>query len=134
DRVKLSEWQRFFPTYQVPTRGLDEEDQAIVSPKVYAFENHSFADGGALDNKPFGYAIDALALRHSSVPVARKLIYIEPSPKHAEELGLQRERPDAIRNTLAALNLARYETIREDLQRVLARNRLLQRVERILSG
>lgn len=133
-RVKLPEWQRFFPSYQAPARGLTEEETTIVSPKVYAFENHSFADGGALDNKPFGYAIDALALRHSSVPVTRKLIYIEPSPKHAEELGLQRERPDAIRNTLAALSLARYETIREDLQRVLARNRLLQRVEHILSG
>lgn len=97
------------------------------------YDRRSFADGGYLDNKPFSYATSTLMRRTPSVPVDRKLIYIEPSPEHPERDVQPDEQPDAIQNVLAALNLPRYETIREDIQLVLQRNRLIERVNRITS-
>src|SRR5207253_1483200 len=45
------------------------------------------------------------------------------------------DKPDAIDNVmLALLTLPRYETIREDLQRVIERNRLIERINRIMAG
>jgi patatin-related protein len=99
------------------------------------FTDRSFGDGGYLDNKPFSYATETLAHRHSAVPVDRKLIYIEPSPEHPETELKRLGRPDALSNVKAALlDLPSYETIREDLQRVLERNRLISRVNRIINA
>lgn len=95
------------------------------------YDTRSFADGGYLDNKPFSYATSTLMRRTPTVPVDRKLIYIEPSPEHPERDVQPHDPPDALQNVLAALNLPRYETIREDLQAVLDRNRLIERVNRL---
>jgi patatin-related protein len=95
------------------------------------YDLRSFADGGYLDNKPFSYATSTLTRRTPSVPVDRKLIYVEPSPEHPEREVQPDEPPDAIQNVMAALDLPRYETIREDIQAVLERNRLIERVNRI---
>jgi patatin-related protein len=67
--------------------------------------------------------------------VDRKLIYFEPSPEHPE-LEMERgEKPDAIQNVKAALfSLPRAETIRDDLQRILDRNRLIHRANRVMQG
>ena len=110
-------------------------------------DHRAFGDGGYLDNKPFTYALDALSFRHATVPVDRKLLFIEPDPvdpRVAEQARLAREnngagksaqRPDAVENSLAALvGIPRYETIREDLQRLLARNQLVRRVRTIIDG
>ena len=66
-----ADWEQFFPDYG---RG---------------FAARGFGDGGYLDNKPFTHAIQALSQRSSDLPVARKLMYIEPSPDPA---GQQRSR------------------------------------------
>lgn len=121
-------WAAFFPDYRAPSSGQMLPDAA------YDFTQRSFADGGYLDNKPFSYAIDRLSRRHGGVPADRKLIYVEPSPSHPEDVPVDSARPDALENLSAALFLPRQETIREDLQRVLKRNRLIHRVESILSG
>jgi patatin-related protein len=121
-------WNDFFPMYRVPP-GVDDE-----SGKVYRWSERSFGDGGYLDNKPFSYAIDMLATRRASVPTDRKLLYVEPDPEEIDRKADGRDRPNAIENVNAALSLARYETIREDLERILDRNRLIERVDRILSG
>ncbi len=97
------------------------------------FRKRDFGDGGFLDNKPFTYATQALMLRQSHHPIRRKLIYIEPSP---ERLSLDptspRPKPDAIAHSLAALvELPRYETIREDIDLVLDRNHLLERIDEL---
>src|SRR5215217_2263034 len=119
-RFDWSRWQRFFPVYRQPDQDLP-------------FSERAFVDGGYLDNKPFSYAIDALASRSSRVPVDRKLIYVEPSPEHIEDQ--RRDVPNAIENASAALSsLPRYEPIREDLQRLLHRNRLVERMESINSN
>jgi len=104
----------------------------------FAFEpvclkGRAFSDGGCLDNKPFTHAIQALSQRSSDLPVSRKLMYVEPSP---DEPGSHQPyaAPNFVRNTLDALiTLPRDETIREDLQRVVERNRLIERVQEITS-
>lgn len=98
----------------------------------------AFGDGGYLDNKPFSYVAKTLATREAIVPVERKLIYVEPAPEkvlpdeslHADQF---KPPPDALSNSLAALtSIPRYETIREDLQDILKRNRSIERVDRII--
>lgn len=87
------------------------------------YQERPFGDGGYLDNKPFSYAIDELARRQSALEVERTLIYVEPDPeKLLERGGPPAEKPDAVANTLSALTLPGYETIREDLERVVGRN------------
>ena len=116
------QWQRFFRDYP----GSD------VTGTV-PFPKRSFGDGGYLDNKPFTYATETLARRRADVPVDRKLIYIEPSPEHPERDVDTALKPNALENSMAALlKLPRYETIREDLERVISGNRLIERINRIL--
>jgi len=117
-------WQRFYRDYLDP-RGVS----------TVPFPNRAFGDGGYLDNKPFSYATEALMGRNADVPVDRKLIYIEPSPEHPEDDVERDQKPDAVENVMAALlTLPRYETIREDLERVMERNRLIDRVNAITAG
>jgi patatin-related protein len=111
---------RFFPDY------LNAGDAD------YAFR--AFGDGGYLNNKPFSYVIDELPRRITELPVQRKLAYIEPSPEQAAGNATQ-ARPGVLRNSLdAGITLRSYETIREDLQRILDRNRLIERVREVVDG
>ena len=123
-RSESTEWQRFYKDYLNP-----------AGAKTVKFPKRPFADGGYLDNKPFTYATETLARRQANLLVTRKLIYIEPSPEHPEEELDTEGKPDAIENVGAALlSLPRYETIREDLQRVRDHNRLVERVNYILKS
>lgn len=91
-----------------------------------------FGDGGYLDNKPFSYVTEALSHRFGDPPTRRKLVYVEPDPEwldadHDERKALQ---PDVVTNAVDALfTIPKYETIREDLEAVLARNRRIDEVE-----
>ena len=119
-----SEWQRFYKDYLNP-----------AGVNTVKFPKRPFADGGYLDNKPFTYATEAVARRQADLLITRKLIYIEPSPEHPEEQPDLDGKPDAIDNVSAALlSLPRYETIREDLQRVREHNRLVERVQSIIKN
>jgi patatin-related protein len=119
-------WREFFKDYLRPVDG--------VTPSVENFKARSFGDGGYLDNKPFTYATETLLRRHASLPVERKLIYIEPSPEHPEDYPTPAGKPDVIANVEAALlTLPRKETIRQDIENLMDRNRFLERVRRILS-
>ena len=123
-RSDSTDWQRFYKDYLNPV-GVD----------TVKFPKRPFADGGYLDNKPFTYATETIARRQADLLVTRKLIYIEPSPEHPEDEPDIAVKPDAIENVNAALlTLPRYETIREDLQRVREHNRLVDRVQTILKG
>lgn len=99
-----------------------------------AWHTRAFGDGGYLDNKPFSYVVEALSWRLGAVPIDRKLLYVEPAPAHPEkEPKADEAKPDAIQNAIAALtSIPQYETIREDLDAVLRRNRRIERVERIV--
>ena len=118
----LKSWKPFF---------RQNTDPLIKNSTDYI--SRSFGDGGYLDNKPFTYATETLSRRDAPVPVDRKLIYIEPSPEHPEEEPSRKEKYQALENVKAALlDLPGYETIREDLERLIARNELLKRVNRII--
>ena len=120
--VDFDKWKPFFT-------GLSSDDLAGDH-----WRDRAFGDGGYLDNKPFSYVVEALSWRLGDLPMERKLIYVEPAPAHPE-LERQRfaDKPDAIENAFRALNtIPQYETIREDLEAVLARNRRIERVERIV--
>ena len=118
DEQRREEWRRFYRAYS--NAGLD-------------FKRVAFGDGGYLDNKPFTYATSTLMRRTASLPVRRKLIYIDPSPEAPKRPTQNGSKPDFIRNCMAALlELPRYETIREDIQAVLERNKLLDTVTALI--
>jgi len=136
-----TEWEKFYQDYLIdPSQIKPETIKAHPKAprnkngKYDTFRARSFADGGYLDNKPFSYAIQTISLRGSQVPVDRKLIYIEPSPEHLPDELTVASPPNAFENLLKAFKLARYETIKEDLQLITARNRLIDTVGRILDG
>lgn len=113
-------WQQYFN---------DKEDG---NGNEVVWKDRSFVDGGALDNKPFGYAIDKITQRTAEGIVRRKLLYIEPDPEVFKSGAEDKEKPNAIENLLAqGSGLPRYETIREDLKRLKDRNNLIGRVKRI---
>ena len=97
--------------------------------------DRDLVDGGVLDNKPFGYAIDVLSKRRADFQVERKLLYIEPSPESFSTNGNSNQPPDVLQNAAASLSaIPSYETIREDLERLLERNKLIERVNRLITG
>ena len=119
-------WERFYQDYVRAQRSM---------PGTQPFHFRAFGDGGYLDNKPFSYAIDTTLRRHADLPVERKLVYIEPNPEELSAQPMMVGRPDALENSLAALLvLPRYETIREDLQRVVQRNLDIERVNRVVNS
>ena len=134
-------WEKFYQSYLLDSSQIEPETiknhpkaPKNKKGKYNTFGTRYFADGGYLDNKPFSYAIQTIGLRGSRVPVDRKLIYIEPSPERTpDELTIDPP-PNAFENALKAFNLARYETIKEDLEQVSARNRLVGKVKSILDG
>jgi patatin-related protein len=123
-KTAIKEWQTFF-----------KNNSDALTGKPIEFSERSYGDGGYLDNKPFSYATDTLMRRDAPVVVDRKLIYIEPSPEHPEDEPPRKQKYQALENVKAALlDLPTYETIREDLQRVMDRNELIKRVNRITSA
>jgi patatin-related protein len=140
-------WKALFSEYLEPNPPIGE-------PAAATYRNQSFADGGYLDNRPFSWATGTLDLRRADRPVDRRLIYIEPDPDspqvaphppgrkgqkppdwgplgHVDPNRASR-RPDALENVRAAMtSIPRHETIREDLERILARNRDVDRIRDI---
>lgn len=113
-------WRAFFQDYLTDGGGDGE---------LPDFSLRAFADGGALDNKPFSYATDTLLRRRADLPVDRKLIYVDPDPQNPRKQPDFDRDVDLLENTLTALSpTVSTETIREDLQRILERNRLIERI------
>lgn len=140
-RADNEEWQTFYEEYLQPDIDLsdpaqkDENPDATRARLAKEFKSRPFNDGGILDNSPFSFAIDSLQFRHSDLPVDRKLLYIEPVPEHPEAEVDSMSKPDALATGWLSLSvLPRYQFIREDLERLLERNRLIERVKRILTG
>ena len=117
DDAQATRWQAYFDG--LPAAGVSQRP---------------FGDGGYLDNKPFSYVADTLSRRFGDAPAQRKLIYVEPNPEPLEPDDDARPvPPNAVQNALTALlSIPQYETIREDLNTVLKRNRRIDRVERIV--
>lgn len=107
---------------------------------VFDARMHAFADGGILNNKPFAHAIGALTSRRGGKPSERRLIYVEPSPAARVDLAKAREdpttdlsKPGFLTVVQSSFALPSQQTIREDLERVLERNRTIDRMNGILA-
>lgn len=135
-RAANPDWRKFYDEY---LRGPDDDaqlklDEPSLKTLSAEFANRAFNDGGVLDNQPFSHTLDTLAKHHSDFPTVRKLLYIEPAPEHPRS-DPDLTTPDFVSNAWLSLStLPRYEPIREHLQRVLERNRLIERVEHITQG
>lgn len=129
------EWQKFYADYlrpQLSKEQDDEESKEAHKKLVNDFLKRNFNDGGVLDNQPFGPTLETLPLHAADKPVTRKLIYIEPAPEHPEQRAKIDGPPDFVENAWLSLStLPRYEPIREHLQKVLERNRLVERIQHI---
>ena len=74
-----------------------------------------------LDNKPFGWAIDAIKQRRADVEVDRRLLYLEPDPgERFVAASGKPPPPKPAPTTLAAIlaavsGLPRHEPILDDL-------------------
>jgi len=91
-----------------------------------------FVDGGVLDNKPFGPAIDAMRERPADVQVDRRLLYLEPDPSSALRPST-RPRPSTVTAALGGLTgLPRTEPILDDLVEVGALNERVRRIRDII--
>jgi patatin-related protein len=119
---KLQEWQEKF---------FDNTEQVNTGSNL----TRPFGDGGYLNNAPFSYVVKMLGRHSSSFPTDRKLLYVEPSPKHPEmdPRGKKGQSvPNAVVNSYDALiKLPTEQPIREDLERVIERNRTVRKVQEL---
>jgi patatin-related protein len=129
--LDTSRWAHHFEDY-----GIVGTDGQIAAPNLA----RPYGDGGYLDNKPFSYAIDSIGVRSGgdTARVDRKLIFVDPDPERVLD---ERSRPsgqpivpNAVENSLIALRLPAYETIREDLLRLNDRNRLVGKIQSVVLG
>ena len=101
-------------------------------------ENTHFVDGGILDNKPFGWAIDAIKLRRADVEVERRLLYLEPDPgERFVPVGGRPQAPKKAPATLAAIlgavsGIPRHEPILDDLLDVRKHNGRVNRIRDVI--
>ena len=91
-----------------------------------------FVDGGVLDNKPFGPAIESIRQRPADVEVDRRLLYLEPDPSSALRPST-RPKPSTLAAALGGLTgLPRVEPILDDLVEVGALNERVRRIRDIV--
>jgi patatin-related protein len=91
-----------------------------------------FVDGGVLDNKPFGPAIQAIRQRPADVEVDRRLLYLEPDPGGAAK-ATEQSAPGTIAAAIGGLTgLPRAEPILDDLVDVAALNQRVRRINDIV--
>lgn len=120
-------WKKFYTDYLL----LEGSGKGIDAK---CFGDRGFGDGGDLDNKPFTQATRTLNNRTASSPVKRKLLYLEPNPDKMEDLLKTNCNPRTLEEVSQVLiGLGLYETIREDIEEILNRNQVIEKVNRILA-
>jgi patatin-related protein len=102
---------------------------AVKNP--VSVEQRELADGGYLNNKPFDHVIDALTFRPAKCLHTRKLLFVDPFPEIAGDQSDQAHF-DFVQNSLdAAITLPRYQTIRQEVQRIKESNRTQSRLHQL---
>jgi patatin-related protein len=95
-------------------------------------ERTYFVDGGVLDNRPFGYVIDAVRQKRAEVEVDRRLLYLEPDPGGAAAAAPGKA-PDTIPAVLGAVSgIPRREPILDDLLEVARLNERVRRIQDVV--
>jgi patatin-related protein len=94
-----------------------------------------FVDGGVLDNKPFGWAIDTITTsRPAESEVDRRLLYLEPDPG-GMSTSQGGEDPETLAAALGALTtIPRSEPILDDLLRVHEHNERVRRMQDVIEA
>jgi patatin-related protein len=118
-------------------RGFDEDELTSRFFRIYELANFPpgwtwFVDGGVLDNKPFGPAIQAIRQRPADLEVDRRLLYLEPDPGEAM-VAAQQVKPGTLAAAIGGLTgLPRAEPILDDLVEVGALNERVRRIKDIV--
>jgi patatin-related protein len=95
-------------------------------------ERTFFVDGGVLDNRPFGYVIDAIRQKRAEVEVDRRLLYLEPDPGGAAAAAPGKA-PGTIPAVLGAVSgIPRREPILDDLLEVARLNERVRRIQDVV--
>ncbi|MEM9466446.1 MAG: patatin-like protein [Actinomycetota bacterium] len=97
----------------------------IIGPVHHAasLSERWFSDGGNLDNKPFTHAIEPVKTRRASIPVDRKVVWVEPDPSKISADWRDTVAPNFWNITFGAYGLPRKEGIAGDLRDIRDRNR-----------
>jgi patatin-related protein len=103
-----------------------------VNERQIHFTERPLADGGYLNNKPFSFAVETIKSRNSLLPVRRALLYLDPFPESVAAAGVKKEISFTENAALAASTLPRYQTIREDIERLQQYNREVRRANTLL--
>ena len=115
----MEEYRGIFRLYTEGT--TDEQKQEIGD-----FDQRRFGDGGALDPRPFSYAIDQIRFRTARRPTQRKLLFVDSFPTRKETL----KHVNFINNLyLQATGLPRFDTIRGEIETINASNRMQDRLD-----
>ena len=128
---------RDFETWLGPTRPFDPSDLERRFFRLYELAEFPpretwFVDGGVLDNKPFGPAIEAIRERPAGLEVDRRLLYLEPDPGDPQR-PRQQPRPGTVTAAIGGLTgLPRAEPILDDLVEVGALNERVERIKDIV--
>ena len=95
-------------------------------------ERTYFVDGGVLDNRPFGYVIEAIREKRAEVEVDRRLLYLEPDPGGPTRAAPGRS-PATIPAVLGAVSgIPRREPILDDLLDVAEINERVRRIQDVV--
>jgi patatin-related protein len=130
--VSFEQLKRWLGARQLDLGGLESRFFRIYELAKFPPGSTWFVDGGVLDNKPFGPAIQAIRQRPAEVEVDRRLLYLEPDPGEAREAS-QQNRPGTLAAAIGGLTgLPRAEPILDDLIEVGALNERVRRIADIV--
>ncbi len=117
-----------FPPFSLEQISQDRRDkvkETLERTSRVQPSHHIYVDGGVLDNKPFGPALEAIFYRMPHKLVDRRLFYVEPDPQHltplTDEATKRLENPFHV--AVASLStIPSHESISEDLEKLQAHN------------
>jgi hypothetical protein len=137
--AKLAHLTSCFPGAFTPVLVRSKAERCPIDDKLRMWGKLSddkayFLDGGILDNKPFTYTLRTIFTRLSRPDVERKLFYIEPDPRRAQEHreATQPKFHQALQQAL--IGIRGHESIIDDLRRLNEHNSTLQRYRRFIEG
>ncbi len=130
--VSFRDFQTWLGDRHLDLGRLRQEFFRLYELAEFPPEETWFVDGGVLDNKPFGPAIDAIRERPAGLEVDRRLLYLEPDPGDPQT-PRQQARPNTITAAIGGLTgLPRAEPILDDLVEVGALNERVERIKDII--
>ncbi len=130
--VSLDGFAAYLKDREVDLSDLEERFFRLYELAQQSPRDTYFVDGGVLDNKPFGYAIQAIVQRPAGLEVDRRLLYLEPAPGTPPEPE-KHSAPNTVAALLGAVSgIPRREPILDDLLEVVAHNERVQRIRDVV--